>query len=291
MKLIFKSFVLLTLGLIPGSQLFAQATVADTAKIAAKDTSKTINMMAATPVVHKPVVHKPKGPKPITKEMAGGIHLNTNGWSIFVDRGKVKTDDEKHSDMFYNIRLLQVEFEEVKNPKEYKSTNSDVSTYTGQKSGTYIYGKENNFYALKLGWGFRKMIAGKPDPKTVSIHWVNVGGLALGMMKPYYLKADVNGAEQEIKYSDTTANFFLNQNDILGKSSFTKGISEIKFVPGVHFKTGLHFDFANNRKLVIAAEAGLSGEYYTQKIALMANQKAYPYVLNAYLALEFGKRW
>src|SRR6185312_9592978 len=126
---------------------------------------------------------RPKRPKPITRELSFGPRLNSNGWGIFADLGKVLADDDKHRDMFYNIKLFQFEFDEVKNPKEIKSNNIDQST--GQEQKTYIYGKINDFYTLKLGYGFRKLIAGKPDPGCVSLHWVGVGGLSVGILKPY----------------------------------------------------------------------------------------------------------
>jgi len=228
---------------------------------------------------------KPKGPKPITRELSFGLRLTSNGWGIFADRGSIVTDDEKHRDMFYNIRLLQVDFSEIKNPKEIKSSDPSGS------SSSFIYGKINDFYALNLGYGFRKMIAGKPDPGTVSIHWVGVVGLSLGLMKPYYIKAYYNGSLQEIKYSDDTKQAFLSMNNIAGKSSFSKGLGETKIAPGIHAKTGLHFDFSTNRKNVLGLETGINGELYTQKIPIMANQKAVPYFVNLYISFQFGKRW
>ncbi len=227
---------------------------------------------------------KPKGPKAITKEMSIGFRLNSDGWSIYADRGKVKPIDMKRSDMFHNVRLWQIEFTEKKNPKEYKSTSVD-----GSGTNTYVYGKINNFYALKLGWGYRKMLAGKPDPGTVSIHWVNTGGLAIGFLKPYYL--NVYSDPAAIKYSDATKQDFLNQSLIEGNAGFSKGIGEVKIVPGFHFKSAIHFDFSTNKKNVIGIETGFNVEYYTTAVQLMANQPAVPYFADLFLALQFGKRW
>lgn len=234
---------------------------------------------------HKAPAMRPKRPKPITRELSFGPRLNSNGWGIFADLGKVLADDDKHRDMFYNIKLFQFELDEVKNPKEIKSNNIDQST--GQEQKGYIYGKINDFYTVKLGYGFRKMIAGKPDPGCVSLHWVGVGGLSVGILKPYYL--DIGG--QPVKYTDSTKTEFLDQNDISGSAGFSKGIGEIKIIPGLHAKTGLHLDFSKNRKTVLAAEAGVDGEIYTKAVPIMANQKAVPYFFNVYLAFQFGRRW
>lgn len=236
----------------------------------------------------KPVVKKVKI-KPITREFSGGVRLCTNGWSIFVEHGNVQSEDTRHSDMFYNIRLWQIELSEIKDPKEYKSTNSNLDPYAGVKSTPFIFGKINNFYSLKFGYGARKMIAGKPDPGTVSIHWVYVGGLALGMLKPYYIKTD--NEANPIKYSDSTKGEFLSETDIIGSAGFGQGLGEIKFIPGLHAKTALHFDFAANRKTVMAIETGVSAELYVKKIQLMARHDGVPYFLNFYASFQFGKRW
>ena len=249
------------------------------------------SVIRSTDTVKKSASHvlppKPKGPKPITKEMSVGLRLNTDGWSAFVDYGKVKSQDPKHSDMFYKVRFWQLEFTEKKNPREEKSTSENSNSSGG--NSTYIYGKINNFYAFKLGYGFRKLIVGKPDPGTVSIHWANVIGLSVGLLKPYYL--NVYSDPAAIKYSPDTAPYFLDNQIIEGSAGFSKGLSEIKVIPGIHFKSSLHFDFSTNRKNVIALETGVNAEYYSQSIALMANQSATNYFLDLFLAFQFGRRW
>lgn len=229
---------------------------------------------------------KPKGPKTITREASVGFRLHTNGWSIYSDFGKVKAKNAKQADMFHNVRLIQVELSEKKSSQQEKLTG-DGNTSGG--SDSYVYGKINNFYSLKLGYGFRKMIAGKPDPGSVSIHWVNVLGASLGMQKPYYL--NVYSDPAAIKYNDANKNDFLNQNLIQGSAGFTKGLGEMTYVPGGHFKTAIHFDFSTNRKNVLGVEAGVSAEVYSQKILLMANQPGTNYFLDMFVAVQFGKRW
>ncbi len=229
------------------------------------------------------VVPKVKGPPPIMHEMSGGFRLNSNGWGVYADIGKVKTKDMRHSDMFHNVRLIQIELDEKKDPKELRITST-----SGTGISTYIYGKINNFYTVKLGWGFRRMIAGKPDPGSVSIHWVNCGGFALGLLKPYYI--NTTGDPNAIKFKDDEANF-LYKGNIVGGAGFTKGISEMTFIPGCHFKSALHFDFSANRKNVIGVEAGFNAEYYSTAVQLMANEKATNYFVDLFVAAQFGRRW
>ena len=239
----------------------------------------------------KPVVAftpiKPKPPKPISKEIEFGLRLNTDGWSIYMDRGKVKTNDWKHSDLFHNLLYWEAEFTEKTNPKEVKVTSTIANQYGG--SSSYKYGKINNLYALKMGIGFQKLLVGKPDPGCVSIHWANTFGFSLGMLKPYYIYVEGYGA---IKYSDQTQNDFLSQtNNIEGSAGFSKGLSEVVFIPGGYFRSALHFDYSTNKKTIMSVETGVNIEYYSQQIQLMANQSATSSFIDMFIAISFGKRW
>lgn len=246
--------------------------------VAATDSAKTTTQ----PRVIKHI----KKPKPVDKEFSFGARLNTDGWGIYAQRGKSKSD-MRESEYFYNLRYWEVEFDEKKHPKEIKRT-SDLSNFNDTKPRAFVYGKVNNFYSLKLGYGFRRMIAGKPDPGTVSIHWFYSGGLSLGLLKPYYIEL-YDGSS--IKYTDSTKEEFLNKNDIVGSAGFAKGVGEMKFAGGAYGKTGLHFDFAASKKTILAIEFGINAEVYTQAVQIMANQKDVPYFVNIFGSFQFGRRW
>jgi hypothetical protein len=77
----------------------------------------------------------------------------------------------------------------------------------------------------------------------------------------------------------------------VGSAGLSKGLGEMKFIPGGFFKSAMHFDFSSNRRNVIGAEAGINIEYYAADIPLMVDQKANPYFVELFLAIEFGKRW
>jgi hypothetical protein len=260
----------------------AQHAYAQDAIYGATDTAKKAKKL----VVNAPVRIAPKGPKPIKNEISFGYRLLTNGWAAYMDLGSVKARNARQADMFYNVRFWQVEFTEKKAPRQEKTVADENAS---GNSGSYVYGKINNFYGLKLGYGFRKMIAGKPDPGSVSIHWSNVLGGSLGMQKPYYLntRSDPNA----IKYSDATQAQFLSQQLIIGGAGFGKGLGEIKMIPGGHFKSMLHFDFSANRKSVVGIETGVNVEYYASAVPIMVNQEAKPYFVDLFLAFQFGKRW
>lgn len=246
-----------------------------------------------------PVPVRKKRPKPIKHELSGGLRLNSDGWSLFLDRGKIKQPD-RTTDYHYDLLFWQLEFSEKKNPQEIKRSNTVGSTADAAKP--YIYGKANNFYALKVGYGKRKLIAGKPELNNevergvISIHWVYLAGVSVGLEKPYYIEAYVpnsSGLEElkSITYTDTTQEAFLRQEGAVGSSGFGKGLGETKIVPGIHAKTALHFDFAPSKKNKLAVETGLNLEVYTRGIELMAGQNATPVFVNVYASFQIGKRW
>lgn len=258
---------------------------------------QTIFHADSTKIIRRTVTTKIPKPKPITTELSAGIRLNTDGYSIFVERGKVKSEETRFSDKFYDINFFSAELTEHHHPKEAKNTNSKLANATGEKGKPYVYGKINNFYALKLGYGKRKMIAGKPDPGTISIHWVYAGGLSIGFLKPYYIDAYVLQdnpsvyVKKSIKYGDDTKDDFIRYESIIGRTGWSKGLGEVKIVPGLHAKTGFNFDFAATPKTKLALEVGIAAEIYTSKIEIMAEQKSSPFLFNAYVSLQFGKRW
>lgn len=244
------------------------------------------------PVVRKVII---KRPKPLRTELSAGFRLNSDGWSIFADKGYVRSQETKLSDQFFNLRMVQLEFSEHKNPAEKKMAYLDEST--GDKSKSFIYGKVNNFYSFKVGYGFRRLVAGKPEPGSVSIHWMGVAGLALGMEKPYYINAYTDKTKsgyyspETIRYSEETKGSFLDEYYIIGGAPFTKGLNEMKFLPGIHLKTGLHFDFAANKKNVLGVETGISAEAYSREVQLMARQDPRQYFVSLFASIQFGKRW
>ncbi len=283
-----------------GGSFFAGSTavtaqVSTGTEILATDTIRALPRVPVKPVR----VVRLKPPKPINREFSAGGQLNSDGWSVILERSAVKTEETREkANMFYDLLNLSVEFTEHKHPKQVKSaTSSDPNG--ASKVKPYVFGKINNFYALKLGISKSRMIAGKPEPSTVSIHWKYGGGISAGLLKPYYVVAfaprNPGGSggltEQTIKYEETTAPFFLNERNIIGGTFFTEGLKELQVIPGAHVKTGLSFDFAMNKKSVMALETGIAAEIYTKPIALMAAQKAVPYFVNLYLGIRFGRRY
>lgn len=236
---------------------------------------------------------KKKKIEPLTQEMSSGFRLNSDGWSIFVNRGFIDESEEKRT-------YFTFDFSEKKHPKETRSQNETfASMYPNEvKPSPYKYGKINNFYQLKLGYGSGKELTGKLDKKSVVIHWKYTGGLSIGLLKPYYLDLLVPEGNTYVrkfeKYSAANEEYFLdlkNQGTILGGSTFTRGIGEISIKPGLHAKSGFYFDYAATRKSFLGVEIGASMELYLKEIEIMKNTKNSAFFLNFYADIRFGKRW
>jgi hypothetical protein len=217
------------------------------------------------------------------KQGAFGIKLNTDGYGIFYEHGRYKTINLTN--------LWWVELGERKNSKEERISGSLASNGAGNYiiGNSYIFGKRNNFYYLKLGLGQQRLIGGKGNKNGVAVSAIYGGGFSAGLLKPYYLKVITNQTQQDIKYNNNDS-VFLDPSAILGSASFTKGFGEIKFVPGAHARAALRFDYGRYNELLSAIEVGINAEFYTQKMPIMVNAPAKQFFFNGYVALVFGKR-
>jgi len=222
-----------------------------------------------------------------THEFNVGARLNTNGWDGYVEYEK--RTSEITSTMF------QFEFGEIKDPKEDKRAKRLGTDYYGfDYSGhPYVYGKRNVFYQLNLGIGQRRLIGGKQNKNGVEVSAVYLGGLSLGLVKPYYLQLLDSTAGQATyqKYSEENANTFLNQNNIVAGPGLTKGWSEVQVVPGLYGRIGMRFDWAEFNEFVSAVEVGLNGAIYSKKVEIMVQSPGKQFFYGAYVSVVFGKRW
>ena len=217
------------------------------------------------------------------KQSAFSIRLNTDGYGISYEHGKYKTIEKTN--------LWWMDLGERKNLKEEKLTKGS-SIFPGLAIGNpFVYGKENNFYYFKLGFGAQKLLGGKGNKNGVAVSAIYGGGLSLGMLKPYYVQIQdpSSGQIKDIKYSDNNT-LFLDPNVIIGASGFGKGFSEITYVPGANTRVALRFDYGRYNEILSAMEVGINAEYYTQSMPIMALNNPQKFFFNAYVAIVFGKR-
>jgi hypothetical protein len=215
------------------------------------------------------------------KQSIFGIKLNTDGYGVFYELGKLKTP--------IKTTTYSLELGERKHAKEEKLTRGNSLGFA--IGNPYIYGKINNFYYAKIGIGQQQLIGGKGNKNGVAISAVYGGGFTAGLLKPYYLSVQdpQNGQRKDIKYNNNDS-IFLSANSINGSAGLGKGFNEIKFVPGAFAKAALRFDYGRYNESVTAIEVGVNVEVYSQKMPIMLLNKQKQMFFNAYAAIDLGRR-
>jgi hypothetical protein len=215
------------------------------------------------------------------KQSAFSISLISDGYSIGYEQGKYKKINKTN--------LWWLTLGERKNFKEEKLIQQYIPT-GAQAGNPFIFGKKNNFYFLKVGFGKQLLLGSKSAKNGVAVSAIYGGGLSLGMLKPYYLEVANNaGTKDYIKYDDDSTRF-SNTSYIFGSAPFGKGFNEIKYVPGVFAKGAIRFDYGRFNDIISALEVGVTAEYYTQKMPIMLNNKEKSLFISGFISIMFGSR-
>ncbi|MGB1017802.1 MAG: hypothetical protein ACPGVH_01925 [Chitinophagales bacterium] len=222
-----------------------------------------------------------------TKEWGLGLRFHTNGYSAFFEHVWIR--DIKRRKLIQANFFIYSDFRERKIETIYN---------TDPKSFKYYYGKVNNFYALTLLYGNRRVIANKSETSGVKLSLSYMGGISLGFLKPYYLRfveQDAFGFQfTDEGYTEENREAFLNDNPttskVFGAGSFGKGFNKIQFLPGLQAKVGLNFDFARKSNLVTSLEVGTQIDVFYKKVKTYITRNNKPYILNIYLSMQIGKR-
>lgn len=209
------------------------------------------------------------------KQNIFGIQLRTNGYGAFYELGRMKTNRKTN--------IYRLDISELKDPKEEKFGGGFFF------GNPFIYGKQNYFYSVTLGFGQQYILGQKGNKNGVAVSAVYNGGLALGLLRPYYVEAiDANNKEVSIRYEDDPELFLSNQ--VQGASGIGKGWGQVKLKPGVFGKVAMRFDYGRFNESVNGLEIGMQAEFYSQKIPIMLFQNDKRFFWNAYLAILFGRR-
>jgi hypothetical protein len=225
----------------------------------------------------KPAVHQNYAM--FRKAAYGGISINTNGWGGSFNYSKHHTAKVK--------RLYTVDFSFLKHPKEYKIYNP-----LDENSKSYIFGKLNSLATLDLGWGQKKIFYEKLRGKGVQVSGNWSIGPSLGFIKPIYLEIlkfdgiQVIAIAQE-KYDPEAHNL----TNIYGRAPNSKGITEMKFAPGVFIKGGLNFEFSPDHEGIKALEIGAKVTGYPKRVPVMAEIDNDFLFVEMYISLQIGKKF
>jgi hypothetical protein len=208
-----------------------------------------------------------------------GIKLNSDGYGISWEMGWMKS--------LRWTNLLQVEINEKKDPKEYKTSVAINGGY--DEGSSFIYGKQNYFYQVKFGYGQQYMIGGKGNKNGVAVSAIYAGGLSVGILRPYLVQVNNNlGQTQNIRYNSADSAEFLN--DVIGGTGLGTGWDELAIKPGLHAKAAMRFDYGKYNELLSAIEVGINAEEYFSKVPIMVIAPNHSFFFNSYITILFGKR-
>ncbi len=216
------------------------------------------------------------------KEFTAGIKLLSNGYGVELNFKKTP-----------NIRyktVKQFEFVELKDPSEFRQT-SLASFGARSTPRSYIFGKQNNFYALNFSYGQDRIITRKGRKNGVSLYWSWKGGPSLGLLKPYYLSLrEGDGSFSNERYSEENRASFLDFNQIAGASGFSYGLGEIKIKPGIQARVSTGADWASKRDYIKSAEVGFVLNVYASDIDIMLERDNSFWFANLYVGVLFGRK-
>ncbi len=210
-------------------------------------------------------------------EQSVGLFLNSTGWGLGYRYGKRVN--------YLNKRLIEVDFNNIKHPKEYKTTNPYFPNTKG-----FVFGKKNLFFNLRVGYGFQHEMFRKIDRGGISIRRFISFGPSFGFYKPIYYErlVQVSQSTFEIEIEKFNDNIH-GPLDIYSRASFFKGFDEIKFLPGLYGKVGVTFEYSKYDRLLHSIELGATIDAYPKKVPIMAtedNQQIFPALFVSY---RFGK--
>ena len=215
-------------------------------------------------------------------EFQGGFSFNTNGYSINLRRSWAPN-------AFYE-RGFELDVVMIRHQKEINSHNYN---YYASGGSSYVYGKLNSLYAIRLGVLENREIAEKIDIGSIEINYLYSGGLSIGGVKPIFL--EISQVPPGTGYKETKVERYdpnkHSYDQIYGGTPFIKGFEEIKIYPGIYAKFALNFDYKVSTKKIGTLETGVVVDYYFKKVPIMAKVENYSYYIAFYLSVNFGKKW
>lgn len=205
-------------------------------------------------------------------ESTVNLLLNSNGWGFGYTFGKMDNISRK--------TLWNVEWVKIKDPKEYKQN----AVYPDFRR--FVYGKQNEFYNLRFNFGNLISLYQKKDKGGIEVRCFYFVGINAGLLKPVYYITQLDSIGEAAKYEK-----FSNANltNIYGGAPFYKGLSELKFVPGIHSKIGASFEFSNRDLVINAVEGGIGIDLYPKVVKIMENNENNFYFLSLFIGYRFGR--
>ncbi|MCJ7447012.1 MAG: hypothetical protein MUO72_04925 [Bacteroidales bacterium] len=185
---------------------------------------------------------------------------------------------------FLNKRLFEIDAGTLKHPKEYKLSNPYY-----QNTGSFVFGKLNSVGFLRGGIGRQHELFNKADLGGIAIRYFYSGGPLIALYKPIYYNVlyPVTPRYAELRQEKFEVSIHVPE-DIYSKAPFTKGLDEVKVLPGLYAKGGFNFEYSKEDKIIHAIEVGAQINAFPKRIPIMAitNNKAIFFSL--FVSYRFG---
>jgi hypothetical protein len=215
------------------------------------------------------------------------LRLHSNrGAGLFYQRGKILT--------YYKTTFYQLGFSELRSAKEYRQGSDPSLT---RQFRPYIYGKQNNVFAVRGSYGTKRYFSEKAKRKGVAVGMSYSVGGTLGLVKPYYLALrrpapDLPNISRIVteKYSEDNANLFLDDNRIVGAASFFKGFDELSVIPGGNASCAIHLDWGAFDSFLRGMEVGAMLDIFPRQLPLIVSEENNRIFLNFYVSMQLGRR-
>ncbi len=215
-----------------------------------------------------------------SKQTLVGFKVVNDGYGGFLEFGKRISDNKS--------LLYQFEMCERKSMKEEKLQNPYY------QSTSFVFGKINFFYPVKMGVQYEMLLGNKGNRNGVNISANFGGGLSLALLRPYMLQVDKGNINFDmVTFNSPDSLYYLYDDSayyVAGGPTFSQGWSKLKITPGLYAKSSLRFDYGKYNEMINGLEVGISAEYYTRNIPLMVRVEQQRFFLGVYAAILFGKR-
>ena len=210
------------------------------------------------------------------------LAIHTRGFGVGFKIGRIKS--------IHVTRNWEAEVVSLRSLKELKTLN--VATYNMRP---FVYGKLNYAYVLRFGYGEDRRIFGQPYWGGIETRWTYEFGASLALLKPYYYYVTVYKQLSDGSYWETfDEQTFDNKDqwvDVLGRSSFTRGLGETKFSPGAHASLGLSFEVGKSRTRAQSINVDVKAECFPLGISIMDSERNKRLFVTFMLSYNWGSRF
>jgi len=210
-----------------------------------------------------------------SKQNIFGITKATN--SGLIGGFMYKHSWEKKEDSFYGA---SIEIVNIKHPQEQR--------YYSESGNTFIWGKQNFLYSLRLSFVGERTFFKKAAQQGVQVNGFAAIGPTLGFEAPYYVEIRIPGENytEKVPYDPNKQQW----SDIIGSGNFLQGFGQSAVVPGANIKAGLAFEFGSHKANVVGVELGFQCDFFTRQIIIMPTTENYSIFPSAYFTFYYGAR-